>query len=1044
MQRLRARANLTQVTEDTPVDGERWRRIAEIVGEALDLPPAELPAYLDAACGGDAAMRREVEALLAADRAADGFLEAPAAEAARDLLDENAPSSPNLVGSTLSHFRIVGELGTGGMSEVYLAEDEKLGRRVALKVLPPELAGSPERLARFRREARAVAALNHPNIITIHSVEEERGIHFLTMELVEGVTLHAKIVPGGLAADEILRIAVPLADAVAAAHAKGLTHRDLKPANVMVSADGRVKVLDFGIAKRVSGIPGTSRPSEASTRLTLDGRILGTVAYMSPEQVVGHAVDRRSDIFSLGIVLYELATGEHPFLAPSQAETISNILRDTPEPVTGRNTRLPHRLAEVIERCLDKDPDRRYQDARDLCDDLRALQRELGEETPLGRHRRFGLAAAALLLVATLAVVALVWTGRSLQRPPGTAAPAAPASAAAVPARTGVAVLHFQNLTGDPKLDWLRTGLTEMLVTDLSQFPQLDVLATDRLHQILTDLNAHERSSSSFDTVQEVARRAAVQQVIQGSYVQVGDPVRISFQIEDAASGKILGSDRVQGRGGEQLLSLVDELATAVHRELDVIPPSDAPVKLQDVTTSSVEALRLYSEALRLNSQAKNSEAIALLEKAVELDPDFALALADLGTFHGNLGHQELARRYLGRAVKKAQRLPVHLRWLIQGRYYAERWGTYGQAIASFQENLRLYPGRDAPRIHMANLEAFLERYDSAIREYETSLAQGTRFAPTSVSAANAYAALGQFDRGYRLLLDLAAREPDSWIAQVGLGWLLIEWGKLDEAAAALERAAELRPGDDVVGQARWRLAVLREDWPQAERAARELEALGDPYTRWRGALSRARNAQFRGDFEAALDHLARAARAFPQPEAHTAMAHCWTADLLLDLGEPARALAEAQLAQRIAPGDWPELQGMFLAALAQQELGRPAAADALVAELKRRAAVTPNAVEERQIRHLEGRLALARGHAESAVASLRKAASLLPPRGVEIHLYVQPDHVPVWYDLGRAELAAGRPGEAHKWFEKVAASGAEHIELPVAWLRSREFLKSR
>ncbi|HKH47599.1 MAG TPA: tetratricopeptide repeat protein, partial [Thermoanaerobaculia bacterium] len=271
---------------------------------------------------------------------------------------------------------------------------------------------------------------------------------------------------------------------------------------------------------------------------------------------------------------------------------------------------------------------------------------------------------------------------------------------------------------------------------------------------------------------------------------------------------------------------------------------------------------------------------------------------------------------------------------------------------------------------------------------------------------------------------------------------LLTVWGRLDEADAALERTAALRPGNDVAVQTRWRVAVLREDWAQAERAAQELESLGDPYTRWRGALSRARNAQFRGDFAAALDHLAAAARAFPRPEAYTAMAHCWTADLLLDMGEPARALAEARRAQEIAPGDWPELQGMFLAALARQELGQPAEADALLAELKRRAAVTPNAVEERQILRLEGRLALARGNPESAVASLQQAASRLPPRGVEIHRYVQPDHVPVWYDLGRAELAAGHPGQARLWLEKVTASGAEHIEFPVAYARGAELLK--
>lgn len=1011
-------------TEDAPIDGERSRRIAEIVNAALEVPPAERSAFLDAACASEEALRREAEALLAADRTAEEGFTAP------------PPSSRGLIGSTLSHYRIVEQLGAGGMSEVYLAEDEKLGRRVALKVLPRELAASPERLARFRREARTVAALNHPNIVTLHSTEDAQGLYFLTMELLEGGTLRGRVRPGGLAPDELLRLALPLADAVAAAHARGITHRDLKPANVMISGDGRVKVVDFGLAKV------SAEDREGSTSLTVDGRILGTVAYMSPEQVMGHPVDGRSDVFSLGIVLYELATGEHPFAAPSRAEFMSKILRDTPEPATARNPRLPRRLDEILDRCLEKDPDRRYQDARALLEDLNGLQRELAEAPAVFRPRRAGIAVAAGLLLAALAGVALVRTSPFAAPAPATAPVPVSLTVAAVPARTAVAVLHFQNLTGDPQLDWLRMGLTEMLVTDLSQSPQLDVLGTARLSQILEDLEVVDNRPLSFDLVQEVARRAAVRKVIRGSFAPVEGKILISFQVEDAATGKTLRGDRVQGPGGEQLLSLMDALAAAVHRHLDLAPPAAGRVALQDVTTSSVEAWRLYTEALGLHYQAKNSEAIVLLERAVELDPGFALALADLGTFHGNLGHQGLSLSYLERAVERAERLPLHQRSLIQGRYYARKWGTYGRAAESFRETLRLYPDRDAPRNNLARIEASLERYESAARELEIILAQGTRFAPTSFSAANIQAALGRFEQGHRLLLDLAAREPDSWIAQVGLGWHLTQWGKLAEAAPPLERAAALRPGEVSVIQALWRLAVLREDKPEADRAARDLARLDDPYARWRGALCLARNAQLRGAYDEALDHLAAAARAFPQPEAFTAMAHCWTADLLLDLGEPARALAEAQLARGIAPGDWPELQGMFLAALAQQELGRPAEADALVAELKRRAAVNPNAVEKRQILHLEGRLALARGHPASAVASLRKAAALLPPRGVEIHWHMQPDHVPVWYDLGRAELIAGRPAQATKWLERAATSGAERIEFPVAYRRSAQLLR--
>jgi len=280
--------------------------------------------------------------------------------------------------SSLSHYRILSALGSGGMGEVYLAEDTKLGRRVALKVLAPGVAADPERRDRFEREARAVAALNHPNIVTIHSVEEDNGVPFLTMELVEGKTLGEIIPPEGLPIDSFLAIAIPLADAVAAAHERGITHRDLKPANVMVSVDRRVKVLDFGLAKLRDTVVGADESTFlATSRLTTEGRIMGTVAYMSPEQAEGKPVDQRSDVFSLGILLYEMATGKKPFQGDTNMSILSAILKDTPQSVTDLRADLPPELARIVRRALQKDPAVRYQSARDLRDDLQALKQDV-------------------------------------------------------------------------------------------------------------------------------------------------------------------------------------------------------------------------------------------------------------------------------------------------------------------------------------------------------------------------------------------------------------------------------------------------------------------------------------------------------------------------------------------------------------------------------------------------------------------------------------------------------------------------------------------
>ncbi|MCA9751156.1 MAG: serine/threonine protein kinase, partial [Gemmatimonadetes bacterium] len=267
-----------------------------------------------------------------------------------------------MIGKTLAHYRIDGLLGKGGMGEVYRAHDTKLGRDVALKVLPPELAATPERRARFEREARAVAALRHPGIVTIHSIEEADGVRFLTMELVDGEPLSSRVRTGGLDAESLLRLAIPLTEAVGAAHAKGITHRDLKPANVVIDSSGRVMVLDFGIAKLSAS---DDSGEDAETRLQTDGitqsgGIVGTVHYMSPEQAEGKPVDPRSDVFSLGIVLYELATGERPYRGSTPISVLSSILRDDPPPVAERNAALPADLERIVRRCLAKDPARRY------------------------------------------------------------------------------------------------------------------------------------------------------------------------------------------------------------------------------------------------------------------------------------------------------------------------------------------------------------------------------------------------------------------------------------------------------------------------------------------------------------------------------------------------------------------------------------------------------------------------------------------------------------------------------------------------------------
>ncbi|HKO03665.1 MAG TPA: protein kinase, partial [Candidatus Acidoferrales bacterium] len=407
-----------------------------------------------------------------------------------------------MIGRTLSHYRITAAIGAGGMGEVYRATDTKLGRDVALKVLPEEMARDPKRLARFQREARAVAALNHPHIVTIYSVEEAEGVHFLTMELVEGQPLDRLIPKQGFPLDRLLEIVIPLAEALSAAHEKGIVHRDLKPANVMLTGEGRVKVLDFGLAKETRA----AEPADATLSAaghTEAGVVMGTPSYMSPEQVTGDVVDHRTDIFSLGIMLYEMATGQRPFQGRSSAELASSILRDTPPAIAEVRADLPADLARVIRRCLEKDPRRRVQTARDVGNELRDLARQPSQAAP--PSAAFGSGSTS----------------------PGDAS-------GAVRAEEGfrVAVLPFKS-SGDAEMESFATGLSEDITTGLSRFRYLSVVAS-ALAGRLKGETGDERA---------LGGKLGARYVLEGSIRKGGSAIRLSAQLIDAQTGAQLWAE---------------------------------------------------------------------------------------------------------------------------------------------------------------------------------------------------------------------------------------------------------------------------------------------------------------------------------------------------------------------------------------------------------------------------------------------------------------------------------------------------------------------
>jgi eukaryotic-like serine/threonine-protein kinase len=706
-----------------------------------------------------------------------------------------------MIGRTFGHYQVIEELGAGGMGVVYRARDHRLSRDVAFKVLPAELSADPERLARFEREATALAALSHPHIVTIHTVEEAEGVRFLTMELVEGETLERRIPPGGMTLERFLEVAIPLAEALAAAHGRGVLHRDLKPANVMVTEEGRVKVLDFGLAK-LAGEPAGDLmevATETLEELTREGRIVGTAPYMSPEQLQGMPLDARSDIFSLGAVLYEMATGRRPFAGGSAAELVSSILRDEPSPVTDLRPELPRQLGRILRHCLAKDPARRFQTAQDLRNELEELREELSETRAVERFedrlRRQGASddqavesataapprwrrlAPPSLLAIPLVVAGLLWL-----RPGAPSAPDAPSGAQTAFARTALAVLPFQNLSADPADAYFAGGLHDELLTQLSRVAALSPRGR-------TSVMGYAETTKPLS---QIAEELQVGAVVEGSVQVVAGHLRVGVRLLDAATGDPLWAERYD-RPLEDAFAIQSDVAQRVVAAVGAALASDERRAIAEAPTANAEAYQLYLQGReyfrRPGYQRQNFEiAQQLYERAVELDPEFALAHASLAAVHFTMHwfrydtspvRVAAGREAAETALRFAPDLPQALA-VMSGMHLAE--GEPELALRQLELALRHLPN-DAELVgRVGYRHRRLLNWQQALLAYE-------RAGQLDPRDANLHYDLGghtllltkRYEESVRAFESALALTPDFHAAAVWKGWTEARWrGQLD------------------------------------------------------------------------------------------------------------------------------------------------------------------------------------------------------------------------------------------------------------------------
>lgn len=939
----------------------------------------------------------------------------------------------------LGPYRLIRLLGRGGMGEVYLARDTRLGRKVALKVLSAALAGEPEFKERFFHEARSVSTLAHPNITTIHEIGEAEGLHYIALEYVEGQTLESLLAGGkGLDSEKLLDLALPLAEALHYAHEKGIVHRDLKPANILVSELGNPKILDFGLAKMIPTDVSDDEEGEAPTlaRLTQAGMVVGTISYMSPEQALGQRVDPRSDVFSFGCLLYEMASGRRAFAGDTPTQVLDSLLHKEPVALDRLCPELPSGMVGIVHKALRKDSRERYQQMADLAADLRHTIRESGPhpareaeafvpETPgtVGAHRWWDWRWGAAALVVTAVAGAVAFTSFL-------------SSPASLPGALGV--MYFENVSepDDPG----NTGrmLASLLASELSGSAGLDVVSYQRLHDVAKLLQGEggfvDRSVAS-----EVAQRAGVGTMVVGKVVRVGDRLVATTELVDVATGRSLASQRTEGRSTEDVFAMAEELGRQVRRDVarslfhgEIVSSAASPVRN---LTSSVDAYRAYVRGESLLQRGDFETALEEFEQAVRIDPEFALAHFRLSMAARWLSDGTVAHQAARRAVVLVEKAPVSYREVIRANAMYQE-GAYAQAIPLLETALEKDPNLKEALYILSQIYVHSSRDGNlplAIDLMERLLSLDPEFYLVYDRLALAYAFLGDLDAARQRLAEWEDISPEK---VEGLRSVLAVLEGQPEEALGLGQAFSWIEGPLFMASA----AMLASRWDVARRlvAYDPDEWRADHLRAWsfrnRGTLH-----TYLGEFEPALVEYRQAGRSsgFRIHEGGSGGVPASALQMLADLfelrGETDAARSETEQALALQPES---ARGLYFA-------GRSAVRDddmeAATRHLKTLSAL-PGAADSDSIKMyrvaLEAEVELRRGNGQ-------KARELL------VHLMSSVGPVLDWPStctsagavfretLARVHELLGEREEAVRAWEDLLASGLERVDHPVRYVRA-------
>ena len=882
------------------------------------------------------------------------------------------------IGSTFAgRYQVIEELGKGGMGKVYKVFDKKIKEKVALKLIKPEIAADEDTIERFSNELKFARKISHRNVCRMYDLSEEKGTHFITMEYVSGEDLKSSIRRmGQLSVWKAISIARQVCEGLAEAHRLGVVHRDLKPQNIMIDGEGNARIMDFGIARSLK-----------AKGITDAGMMIGTPDYMSPEQVEGKKADQRSDIYSLGVILYEMVTGMVPFEGDTPFSIAFKHKSETPKDPREVNAQIPEDLSRVILRCMEKDKGKRYQEAEELLSELSQIEKGvpttekvIPERKPITTKEITVTFSLKKIFVPALVVIALaiffiiMWKVIPREE-----------AVLIAPGKPSLAVMYFENNTGDEGLDHWRKALSDLLITDLSQSKYLRVLSGESIFNILSQLNQLEAKSYSSEVLQQVAARGRVEHILVGKYAKAGDAFRIDIVLQEASTGELLGSERVEGIGEESMFSMVDELTRRIKANFKLSAEqiaSDIDREVGKITTSSPEAYKYYSEGRKYFNQGDYRQSIPFMERAVAIDPEFAMAYRSMAWAYSGLGYSSEIKKYFQKALELSDRVSDRERYIIQGDYYWRSEKTYDKAIEVYNKLLELYPDDVIGNQNLGYIYSGLEQWDNAIERSEVNIRNKAETFYSYTNLAIAYGAKGFYNKAQEILEYYLNNFSDNASIRWRLARTYLCQGKYDLALVEVDKAFSLAPTDYDNFWMKGDIYHCKGDLITAEKEYQKLLELEEQAAHLYGRDRLAALYLLQGRFEKSKNQIKQGIELAKKPgeKRWKSDFHSYLAYMHLKSGNPEEALKECQKAWSSAvEAESPSWQrsALHYKGLTYLEMNSIDEAQRTADELKELIQKGMNRKIMRLYYHLIGMIELKRDNFAPAIEYFKKALSL-------------------------------------------------------------------